>query len=671
MMKRYWIARALGLLFGASAALAQVPPTPTNLVAIAYNGSYPAVGLTWQWSASMMTGAAFRIYRSVDDTVSFHLLTMTMIKAAVDHQVMAGHTYHYYVTAVVRQDTSAVESAPSNVAGATILPGGNGPRGTISGIVTDSVTGLPLRMVGILFYRISSPLGWPAVTWTDTAGMYSAVLDTGIYLIKAQPIPVFIMTPWLVPLPWTEYMPEWYKDARSPDLATPVPVGDSSHAVANIDLERVPLPVFAAVSGTVTDTSGHPLKGASVVLLRTMRSLESEVDIPGIAAGMVTFDVTIDSLGLLRGVAWRAITDSLGHYTAHVLAGSSYIALSFKAGYLPQFYNHQSDPRDADPIFVSGDTTGIDFSLVPRSTFEASVSGTVGDSTGLPVPSRVLLLPVGFPPMPGSVRFVATDSAGAYTFSHVVPGDYLVLAIPFTGYAPAFFKAGACGVLRWKDADTVRVNGAVTGIDVCVVPIHNNGIATISGVVESSGALVVGANVYAMDASTGDIVGSSITDQSGAYLLSGIPSGTLTVGADMQGYEEAQNTMVLGPDQFSASGVNLSLSQVTTSAGASQALPRTFSLEANYPNPFNPSTRIEYSLPLESRVTITVYNLLGQQIASLVDRVEEGGNHHVIWNGRDQAGRPVASGIYFYRMRANAVGGADSFVSVRRMVLLK
>ncbi|UCE65851.1 MAG: VCBS repeat-containing protein [Candidatus Zixiibacteriota bacterium] len=81
-------------------------------------------------------------------------------------------------------------------------------------------------------------------------------------------------------------------------------------------------------------------------------------------------------------------------------------------------------------------------------------------------------------------------------------------------------------------------------------------------------------------------------------------------------------------------------------------LPERYSLSMNYPNPFNSSTSIEYGLPRQSQVTVTVYNLLGRNIRSLVDRYESAGNYTIIWDGKDVSGKPVASGIYFYRFEA-------------------
>ena len=97
----------------------------------------------------------------------------------------------------------------------------------------------------------------------------------------------------------------------------------------------------------------------------------------------------------------------------------------------------------------------------------------------------------------------------------------------------------------------------------------------------------------------------------------------------------------------------------------SPEVPRAYSLSQNFPNPFNPVTQIRYALPKPGRVSLSVYNILGEEIATLIDAQQEPGYYRLVWDGRDELGRGVCSGIYFYRLRAG------DFVSVRRMVLLR
>lgn len=95
------------------------------------------------------------------------------------------------------------------------------------------------------------------------------------------------------------------------------------------------------------------------------------------------------------------------------------------------------------------------------------------------------------------------------------------------------------------------------------------------------------------------------------------------------------------------------------------SLPDEFVLHHNYPNPFNPSTTIRYGLPVDARVNVSIYNILGQRVRQLVDKDQTAGYQTVTWNGRNDAGRPVPSGVYLYQIVAG------DFRASKKMLLLK
>lgn len=85
----------------------------------------------------------------------------------------------------------------------------------------------------------------------------------------------------------------------------------------------------------------------------------------------------------------------------------------------------------------------------------------------------------------------------------------------------------------------------------------------------------------------------------------------------------------------------------------------------NYPNPFNPSTTITYQIPASGSVRLEIFNIKGQKVRTLVNDLQNAGSHSVVWNGTDQSGRLVSSGIYFYHIVT------DRSTSTRKMLLLK
>ena len=122
----------------------------------------------------------------------------------------------------------------------------------------------------------------------------------------------------------------------------------------------------------------------------------------------------------------------------------------------------------------------------------------------------------------------------------------------------------------------------------------------------------------------------------------------------------------IGATILSGSKLQIILNQMVTAVDDGPAgLPSEFSLRQNYPNPFNPETIIEYHLQKRSTVSLTVYNVLGQPVKTLVDETQSAGDYRAFWNGTDRADRPVATGVYFYRLKAGEL------VETKKMVLLK
>lgn len=107
-----------------------------------------------------------------------------------------------------------------------------------------------------------------------------------------------------------------------------------------------------------------------------------------------------------------------------------------------------------------------------------------------------------------------------------------------------------------------------------------------------------------------------------------------------------------------------------TAIGDDGEIPNQFALNANYPNPFNPSTTISYSLASSADVTVSIYNIVG----SLVDEFEMGqqgtGTHQIVWTGKNHNGERVSSGIYIYTLTALPQSG-EAFVKSKKMTLLK
>jgi len=94
-------------------------------------------------------------------------------------------------------------------------------------------------------------------------------------------------------------------------------------------------------------------------------------------------------------------------------------------------------------------------------------------------------------------------------------------------------------------------------------------------------------------------------------------------------------------------------------------IPENFTLYQNYPNPFNSTTTIAFDLPEDVKVRLEIFDVSGRPICTLIDEPREAGSHRVFWNGRDEAGDTVASGLYIYRLQAG------EFIQSRKLLFIK
>ncbi len=550
-----------------------------------------------------------------------------------------------------------------------------GASGIVTGSVTDSL-GTPIRALVQLFKR-DAVMSFEYSATTDSTGTYRFNhVDVGSYIARATALR-------------GDYVRQWYFQKNSPVDADPILVADSAVVTVNFILKarEVTVPLFT-VSGNVSDTLGAPIPGAVVIFTRAEYLLNSAKN-P--APGDHDLDNIRDvlnaspSLGLaLSGdarAAFRTTTDSTGAYHL-ILPRGSYIGLAYAQGFFKLFYNNESDLLSADPLALVADTTQINFTLhalppVPLGT----IAGTVLDTTAnVGVPARIVAFGRSGAG-PADAFFAESDTAGGYELDNLPPGDYYVLAMPLGRYVPSFYSLTG-PTMRWRQATTVSVNGsAIAGIDIMVrpIPVSASGYTYIQGTVSTTAPVgrlqkaaatvgVDGTFVYATDG-TGTVTGYAVTDASGSYTISGLAPGSYTVSSDRIDYETPTSTSVSAT--YDASGapvpgtVSFSLTSTTGVTDQPAAIPEQYSLSQNYPNPFNPTTQINFTLPQQNHVTLRVFNLLGQEVATLVDRVSPAGTYTVTWNGRTEFGMPAASGVYFYQLKAG------NFTAVRKMIMLR
>jgi len=440
------------------------------------------------------------------------------------------------------------------------------------------------------------------------------------------------------------YAGEYFDDVSTIQLATRITLNTGDSLVFSIGLAKIIPPVTYTISGSVKDSTGTALK-----------------------ANLTAYIVNRQHSPSAWELQYSAKTDESGNFQFKGVRPNDTLVVfadPLKHDYLPQYYDGKTNYNDADRIAAAGNVTGINFILTGKPVYLNGITGTVKDSSGTTVVKGHVYV---FSKLNGRFGFkavAATDTVtGVYSFSNLEPGKYYLLA-EGRGYVPSYFRYDGIPSLKWRQADSVVVTATavVTGINFNL-KIHNPhvGGGFVFGIVRGNdGSTLPGTLNYALDA-TGDMVDYSVSDFDGSYLLQNFESGNYTLVSNQTNFQDAQSTVSL--DYLSNSTLNLDVSMTpltTTGITDKTNVITGFALSQNYPNPFNPSTIISYQIPQNSHVTLKVYNILGKEVATLVNENQVAGQYNFNFRAVN-----LASGVYIYQITAG------NFRATKKLTLLK
>ncbi|MCH8032504.1 MAG: T9SS type A sorting domain-containing protein [Bacteroidetes bacterium] len=221
----------------------------------------------------------------------------------------------------------------------------------------------------------------------------------------------------------------------------------------------------------------------------------------------------------------------------------------------------------------------------------------------------------------------------------------------------------------WEDYFEVSVDGRLTvNTSITTTP----PIAVIKGHVVDANTQQVLSNIQVESV---EREFSQFVPNSGRYTFRYMADSTsgldesVTIIAEVEGY--LPDTLITSISYGLEVEFDFELQPIMTNVdNSANTIPLDYSLQQNYPNPFNPSTSIEFSVPIDANVTLTIYNMLGQVVITLVNEEISAGHYAALWNGADDNGFQVSSGIYFYEMKANGNNGT-AYSQMKKMVLLK
>jgi len=176
------------------------------------------------------------------------------------------------------------------------------------------------------------------------------------------------------------------------------------------------------------------------------------------------------------------------------------------------------------------------------------------------------------------------------------------------------------------------------------------------------------------------IVGFGMTSEDGNYNIPEVPVGRYCVLAiapglmqDNDANSSTSDSLVVefssGQGDYQAN-ITMDLDTTTAVTKTGNVVPKVYALEQNYPNPFNPTTAIHYLLPENGAVSLRIFNILGQEIVTLVNGTRQAGEYTALWNGLDRMNQPVPSGVYFYQIQIKNQTGIV-FEQIHKMTLMR
>lgn len=380
-------------------------------------------------------------------------------------------------------------------------------------------------------------------------------------------------------------------------------------------------------------------------------TISGNVTVPaGVSKANIMLSLTSNS-GNGQQEFWDAITDANGNFTIHKNADTS--------------GNPWSVNIDNSTIFGSAIVSnGYSITLTPgTSTYNgnnftvtasaASISGTVRDEFGKPAITQVQVNN-----SQGNInRRIPTDQNGVFKVGFLpseLPAANLYLGSSYTSdQNNTNYVTGFYGLASIKSGDAVNHD---------IIIFKTN--STISGRVTLNGnSPNYNLQLICMNSDTGFVF--TTTDINGYY--------TAHVSNKIYNYSIGPQTVNLPPGYVSSSiqvhpgetnaNINITLSGVNSD---NSTTPKAFNLSQNYPNPFNPSTSISYQLPSDAYVTLKIFNVLGNEVKTLINGFIPAGSHQVQFNANG-----LSTGVYFYTIKANSLNGKQSFQNTKKMILMK
>lgn len=380
------------------------------------------------------------------------------------------------------------------------------------------------------------------------------------------------------------------------------------------------------ISGTVWDSTG-PIIGAYVHVF--------------------------DSAGFNEG---HAYTGDSGAYIIYNLEPNKYYVEASASGYAGEFYDNTTDFSSATPIEIiaNQNVSNISFVLTAVDTDTVAqhyISGQIVNSqTGNPINCVVIALKSDSEFYP-----VTTNSSGKYVINSLDSIPHYLYA-----WAPGYIGEYYDTALTWEAA--TEVTPTVDDVDFALAPATKGGTARICGEITSNTGNPLGeVMVYAME-SKGGAVGCAKTWANGKYIIDKLPAGSYTIRASIPFRVTTDYSTTVTVSQDTVSDIDIVLNK---SAVEDKIIEKKDRLSITSANPSVRKVDISYSLSNATQVSLGIYNATGRLVRTLVNSQQKANTYIIGWDGKDDSGRKISSGMYFCKLKAG------EFKSVKKIVLIK
>jgi len=253
---------------------------------------------------------------------------------------------------------------------------------------------------------------------------------------------------------------------------------------------------------------------------------------------------------------------------------------------------------------------------------------------------------------------------GSFTIKNIKsPGYYFIQAFNNL-YLPAYYSSGNAPVIYWQQADSVLAAGEVTGKNIFCERDSSYGGGTVRGNVifnslpkTAGDSLINQVVIYAENILTGNVYYYSLPEKSYQFKIDNLPAGSYKLRAQIVGLDDAISSSFEVSHLYpSLQGVDITFSP--TAVGKSGInLPDEFIVIGNYPNPFNPTTKIFLKLSIRAKISVDVFNPLGKKVSEIFRGELNSGEYRFHFSGEK-----LASGVYFLTVRGSGIFKAAKMI---------